>query len=174
MVYRYIISASDVVDCISNYGNITPTSKMLLLDNRHISEANRKSKYSSYVHSNLISKDITKLPSLQSYNTAADAAAVEDIEKTIFNPSFMPLMAESFESMPSTYIVTAHHDVLRDDGLFYAARLSNTSNVQVSLKNYREGFHAFFHFSQGPLRLHGAQIALNDLIEFLKERILDD
>jgi len=157
LVYRYIISASDVVDCISNYGNITPTSKMLLLDNRHISEANRKSKYSSYVHSNLISKDITKLPSLQSYNTAADTAAVEDIEKTIFNPSFMPLMAESFESMPSTYIVTAHHDV-----------------VQVSLKNYREGFHAFFHFSQGPLRLHGAQIALNDLIEFLKERILDD
>jgi len=94
------------------------------------------------------------------------------VEKRLLDPYFMPLMAPSLDGLTNAYIVTGQHDILRDDGLMYAARLQNASNVKVRLQHYKEGFHIFFHFSSGPLKLAVAERALNDLIQFLRDHVI--
>lgn len=147
-----------------------------MLENKHISQSTRQSQYSSYTHSSLLPDNITKLSSLSpsSMPSAADQHSVLQVERRVLDPFFMPLMAESLDDVTDAYIVTAHHDVLRDDGLCYASRLRSSTNVRVRLQHYRDAFHAFFHFSQGPLRLQVAERAVNDLIEYIDSQVIRD
>jgi acetyl esterase len=59
------------------------------------------------------------------------------------HPHASPLRASSHDGLPSAYIVIAHHDPLRDEGLAYAAALE-AAGVPVTVTRHDDQIHAFF------------------------------
>ena len=64
-------------------------------------------------------------------------AKVKDV---LLNPDFAPLLATDLKNLPSTILLTCEHDVLRDEGLFYAKRLEQ-AKVPVTKIHADLGFH---------------------------------
>lgn len=60
------------------------------------------------------------------------------------SPMIAPLKAASFAGLPSAYIVTAGHDVLRDEGAAYAAALKG-AGVETAYVDYPGMIHGFFN-----------------------------
>lgn len=59
------------------------------------------------------------------------------------HPHAAPMRASSFEGLPPAYVVIAHHDPLRDEGLAYAAALED-AGVPVTVRRYDDQAHVFF------------------------------
>ncbi|MBM7609920.1 acetyl esterase [Lysinibacillus composti] len=59
------------------------------------------------------------------------------------NPYVAPLRAEHLNNLPPAFIKVAENDVLRDEGIAYAKRLSY-SNVTVQLETAKGLIHSFF------------------------------
>jgi acetyl esterase len=59
------------------------------------------------------------------------------------NPYASPLRATDLSGLPPTYLITAEHDPLRDEGFAYADRLS-AARVPVEHRHYGSQIHAFF------------------------------
>jgi acetyl esterase/lipase len=59
------------------------------------------------------------------------------------HPYASPIRASSLEGLPPAYIVIAHHDPLRDEGLAYAAALE-AAGVPVTVTRHDDQIHAFF------------------------------
>ena len=72
-------------------------------------------------------------------------SSIEQIERIVTDPYFSPLLAEDLSNMPSTYIMTVEHDVLRDEGTMYAHRLS-LANVNVTHEHITSGLHGLVSF----------------------------
>lgn len=56
-----------------------------------------------------------------------------------------PLLAPSLPNFPRTYLVTAEHDICRDDGRVLALRLKEESNSGVR-EDFYEGLPHYFHW----------------------------
>ena len=79
-----------------------------------------------------------------------------------------PLMADSLKGLPKTLLITCEHDVLKDDGLLYKARLLG-AGVKVTHLNYMT-YHGFLSFQSVPLtETEEFPQALRDIIDYLKE-----
>ena len=65
-----------------------------------------------------------------------DPAAEAAVLPRLLNPEISPLLVDSFEDLPSTYVVTCGFDALRDEGLLYARRLRRSRKVKVAHKYY--------------------------------------
>lgn len=61
------------------------------------------------------------------------------------NPYVSPLRAADLSGLPRAHIVLGEHDVLRDEGEEYAARLL-AAGTPVTVRTYPGGFHGFFGF----------------------------
>jgi len=138
-----------------------------LVKNEHVSSSVKTSEISRYVDHNLIPRRYI------GENYAPDAVKNGNEElwnalKPIFTDRyFAPLMASDLAGLPATYIATAQHDVLRDDGILYARRLSS-AGVQVEHKHYEHVYHDLF---RNHRHNHQSKICLDDLVAFLSSRL---
>jgi acetyl esterase len=60
------------------------------------------------------------------------------------DPRFAPIRATTLQACPPTLIITAHYDLLRDEGEAYARRLT-LEGVSVETKRYEYVNHGFLH-----------------------------
>lgn len=74
-----------------------------------------------------------------------------------------PLHTENLTGLPPAVILTAEHDVLRDEGEAYAARLQE-ANVPVNLRRYAGQMHGFFTL----LMLHGSELGFQQVVKAVK------
>ena len=74
-----------------------------------------------------------------------DAEVAAALEPYLFHPDFCPLCAEDLSGLPPSLVLTAHYDILRDDGVWYAKRLKE-AGVRTEWKHYHTAFHAFLNF----------------------------
>lgn len=89
-----------------------------------------------------------------------DPAAEAEILPRLMNPELSPLFVDSFEDLPSTYVVTCGFDAIRDEGLLYVRRLRRSGLVKVAHKYYPKYQHGFMSLIQNNELQH-------DLAEFL-------
>ena len=82
-------------------------------------------------------------------------------------PDASPLHAESLSGLPTAVVLTAEHDVLRDEGEAYAARLRE-ANVPVDLQRYAGQAHGFFTL----LMLPGSELGFQQIVKAVKACIV--
>jgi len=122
-------------------GNID--SMEAFMQNDHVSPAVKRMKQ-PYI-------DVSKLPS--KYLVGYEKPSVDTGNETMWNelkekllsPYFSPLVAQRLDGLPLTYLFTAEHDVLRDEGFLYAHRL-RSSGVAVEHANMDNGMHGITVF----------------------------
>lgn len=76
-------------------------------------------------------------------HSEGDPVAEAAILPCLLDPELSPLFVDSFEDMPSTYVVTCGLDAIRDDGLLYARRMRRSGLVKVAHKYYPKHQHGF-------------------------------
>ena len=69
----------------------------------------------------------------------------EDIENK--SPKLSPLYSENISLMPSTLVITAGYDPLRDEGLLYAEKLLN-NDVDAHHYHFDNMIHGFINFAK--------------------------
>ena len=75
-------------------------------------------------------------------------------------------MADDLTGLPDTYMFTAQHDVLRDDGFLYAHWLRE-AGVKVKHGHSKYGFHGMFSIRKGVKMLNELELYYNEFIQFL-------
>lgn len=116
--------------------------------------------------------DISKLPSefRERYNNSVwshNEEAARLLSPYFFNPEFSPLLRSNLSGLPCSLIVTCEYDILRDEGVLYAARLKE-SGVQTKWKHFSTGFHALINFHS---TLGTARRAIEYIAEWVRKNI---
>ena len=88
------------------------------------------------------------------------------------SPEISPLLVsnQQLSKLPPTYILSVGHDPLRDESFIYAGRLKK-NGVPVVHHHFPNTFHAAVNFLHGPLKLNIAETMINDIVEYLKEKL---
>lgn len=91
--------------------------------------------------------------------------------KALTDARACPLLADDLRENPRTLIVTANHDILRDDGILYGVRLK-TAGVKVTHNSYscQHGF--LFYDFENICSGEGRQ-AFYDIVSYLKDVFKD-
>ncbi|MGK4584925.1 alpha/beta hydrolase [Kitasatospora sp. HPMI-4] len=79
-------------------------------------------------------------------------------------PLAAPALAADLTELPAAVVVTAEHDVVRDEGAGYADRLRD-AGVKVDLLHYPGVFHGFFQFTRMLAR---SRTAMTDVVAALR------
>ena len=79
-----------------------------------------------------------------------------------------PLHTQDLSGLPPAIILTADHDVLRDEGEAYAARLQE-ANVPTDLQRYAGQMHGFFTL----LMLPGSELGFQQVVKAVKACIVE-
>lgn len=139
----------------------------VVAENKHVSASTEMSQILPRVDHNLIPRKYITVdyvpPAVQSGNDEL----WKQLEPIFFDPYFAPLMAANLGGLPVTYIATAQHDILRDDGIMYARRLS-AAGVEVEHMHYDHAYHDLFGHSK---RIRQSQIFIDNLVSFLSSRL---
>ena len=85
------------------------------------------------------------------------------------DPYFSPLIAEDLSELPNTYVIACEYDVLRDDAILYARRLS-AAGVEVETRVVMGAWHGImFQATMGSAK-KGIQMT-NDMAKFIEENV---
>ncbi|BFZ00326.1 hypothetical protein BsWGS_03365 [Bradybaena similaris] len=142
-----VVTRSQMIEFWCHYIGIKPSSAALLSmqANKHISASVRRSVYSIFFQEHKL-PEYTKHnfveSSLGQHDVDYDRQVSELVEAKVIDPFVSPLLAEDVSKLPPAYILVAEYDVLRDDGLFYASRLSEVNlSVRVEyISDQSQGF----------------------------------
>ncbi|KAH9512659.1 Neutral cholesterol ester hydrolase 1 [Bulinus truncatus] len=132
------LGRSQVIKFWCYYLGIQPTHDTMLSfqRNEHVSPSLRTSIYAHYLSEFQLPEFVREKSSaslLDKYTNKFDHNLVVQVESKVINPFVSPLIADNLNLCPQTYILVTEYDVVRDDGLLYAARL-RAANVPVHLK----------------------------------------
>jgi len=78
------------------------------------------------------------------------------------HPDVSPMLAEGFKGLPTTVVVTAGHDPLRDEGREYAERIK-AAGVPVVSKCFESAFHAFLSFGVLDVSQHARAFLADEI-----------
>ena len=94
------------------------------------------------------------------------------ISSKILHPDASPLLVsnEQLGKLPATYILTVEHDILRDEGFIYAARLK-ASGVSVVHHHFPNAFHGALTYLDEVSNLDIASEMLTDVVQYLRENL---
>ena len=81
-------------------------------------------------------------------------------------PDASPLHTENLSGLPPAVIITAEHDVLRDEGEAYSSRLQE-ANVPVDIQRIAGQMHGFFTL----LLLQGSELGYQHIVKAVKASI---
>jgi len=133
-----------------------------ILSNNHTShdvrERHRRHVDWSHIPDEMVQENYRPVPKI-----AEDKEIVQILESGLVNPLNFPLMADSLEDLPPTYIMTVECDTLRDDGILYARRLRE-DGVNVTHDHSWGGWHGMINFFQG---VKAASDAFNNIVHFI-------
>ena len=99
-----------------------------------------------------------------------DHVISEKLEEGLTFHLHFPLMAESVEGLPATYIITVESDTLRDDGYLYAKRLRDVG-IPVRHDNSAGGFHGMITFFD---TVSAAQKTFDNITEYIDNVLHSD
>ena len=92
-----------------------------------------------------------------------DSVLWNNLQSTILDPYYAPLMASDLTNLPQAYVIVAQFDVLRDDGVMYAHRLE-AAGVPVHVSYQKGSAHPTVHLFE---RFPEGRKCLDDLLEFV-------
>ncbi|NWT09180.1 AAAD deacetylase, partial [Vireo altiloquus] len=106
------------------------------------------------------------------YRTSPGPAGLARRYPGLLDPRASPLLAAEprLRSLPPAFVLTCGHDVLRDDGVMYAARL-RSAGVPVTHHHAKDAFHAALMFILRPFELAVGHRLFNTCLEWLKENL---
>ena len=162
----YILHVSDTHKALQYYafGGRKAEVEMLLQTNSHMSLKVRQQYGSSFLNH-------TKLPYKHDATvnriSSSHGNLPEDQQKRLLEPNVSPLLVNDLRGLPDTYVYTSVHDIVRDDGLWYADRLRQV-NVSVELFDHDRGFHGIMNFAS---YLQEADESLDRTVSFIHKHL---
>ena len=119
-------------------GNLQHVESMLR--NQHTSANIKEEFYRSKLNHDIILKDYEHDEYVPNELGFGDAGLWDKLKDVIMDPYFAPLMAEDLSNLPEALVFTMQHDVLRDDGIWYAEQLKS-AGTPVTHHHCMSGFH---------------------------------
>ncbi|XP_069720513.1 arylacetamide deacetylase [Phaenicophaeus curvirostris] len=164
-----VLLKSFMVRFLSEYFTSDPSLVEAIASNKHVPvEASHLFQFVNW--SNLLPEELKKdhvytTPTYGSSELAQKYPGFLDVRAA-------PLLASDAQlrELPLTYILTCEHDVLRDDGFMYAARL-RAAGVPVTHDHAKDTFHGAMSFISSPFNLAVGHRLLNRYIEWLNENL---
>ncbi|NXV08076.1 AAAD deacetylase, partial [Cettia cetti] len=103
---------------------------------------------------------------------AAGSAGPARGHPALLDPRAAPLLASEarLRRLPPAWLLTCEHDVLRDDGAMYAARL-RAAGVPVTHHHARDAFHGALSFLSPPFQLALGHRLLDTCLRWLRENL---
>ena len=161
--------------CMYLHGKADPTAVRCSVYNEHVSQILVDTLPAmKYVDRALIPEQMRlaekHTKQWQEMDTCCGKEAVwNQLEKYFLDARFAPLTRGELRGLPKAMITTCEFDNLRDDGYFYARRLSG-AGVTVLYKNYEGAFHGILWPTKNVQFDVGKQM-LSDVISFIKENL---
>jgi len=140
---------------------------LIVAENKHVSAAARMSDIPRRVDHSLIPLEYVSDSYVPDTVKNGDVELWQELEQYFLDPYFAPLMSDNLGRLPLTYIATAQHDVLRDDGILYARRLRD-ANVSVEHVHYEHGYHELYRDFR---RIRLSEKFMDNLVNFLSSRL---
>lgn len=139
----------------------------VLVENGHISSSAKISEISRHVDHNLIPRRYISDNYIPDALRSGSEKLWNELRPVLVDRYFAPLMASNLAGLPVTYIATAQHDVLRDDGILYVHSLS-AAGIEVEHKHYEHVYHDLFRNHRHNQQ---SKMCLDDLVGFLSNRL---
>uniref|UniRef100_A0A0N5BBM3 Abhydrolase_3 domain-containing protein n=1 Tax=Strongyloides papillosus TaxID=174720 RepID=A0A0N5BBM3_STREA len=144
-----------------------------LKNNKFItSEFIKSDKWINNINHSLLPKEFLDSPHYEKpIHETSNSEKSKKFCELLKNPDFAPLLADESDviGLPPAVIITCGYDVLRDEGVLYANKLSR-NGVPTLWNHYENAFHGIFTLSGGTTR----KKIFDDLITSIKLYIKQD
>ncbi|NXT65648.1 AAAD deacetylase, partial [Chaetops frenatus] len=164
-----ILPRSLMVRFWSEYFTSDPVLKEAMASNRHVpAESGHLFQFVNW--SRLLPVEMRKAHAYGS--PSPGGAELAQRYPGFLDPRASPLLASDarLRRLPPAYILTCEHDVLRDDGVMYAARL-RAAGVPLTHHHAKDAFHGALMFVSWPLELAVGHRLFNAYMDWLKENL---